>query len=152
MRGGFDMRLVLAMFLNFIVVGSGLFLYGKYLVGVFYLLVFVAVGFFRNEAGFVWSLLVVVFSYVHLVLVARKANERSPKWLFSLWDWLGEKSRVVVVIIVVLLLFLLLFYTGKERSLLREDVSRVLFSESVVGVGGVFRDKDYNTGPIMAPR
>lgn len=58
-------------------VGSGLALYGKFWIGVIYLILFVTFYAFHEKIGAIWAILVMIMSYVHLYRVIRQANTKN---------------------------------------------------------------------------
>ncbi len=67
-------KLIIAYIVNLLVVGGGFALYGKSLIGLVYLLVFVVVYSFHEEIGAIWAILVIIVSYVHLYRVIAESK------------------------------------------------------------------------------
>lgn len=61
------LKILLALLVNFFMVGSGLALYGKFWIGVIYLILFATLYAFHEKIGAIWAILVMVVAYIHLI-------------------------------------------------------------------------------------
>lgn len=62
---------LIAFLINFFMVGSGFVLYGKFWIGVIYLILFATLYAIHEKIGAMWAILVMVISYIHLYKVMR---------------------------------------------------------------------------------
>ncbi|MEK7150783.1 MAG: hypothetical protein AAB783_01135 [Patescibacteria group bacterium] len=71
------LKILLALVANFIIVGSGFSLYGKFWVGFLYLIPFAFLRVFQEQIGAIWQIAVMVISFVHLCKVIKADPKRS---------------------------------------------------------------------------